>query len=106
MSAAETSPTTDRWPKTRLTLRWILAGPVALIAAILLMAITPVVLPSGASGVNNLVFAIVLFPLYWGATVIYAVMADRLRWASLVFLIFCLGAGTVVMRSALNMFSG
>ncbi|MEM1411511.1 MAG: hypothetical protein AAGH19_04060 [Pseudomonadota bacterium] len=74
--------------KGRTALRWILAGPVTLIGAVLAMAITPFMLPAGASGVGHLVFAIVLFPLFWAVLFFYAVLTERLGRAALVFTAF------------------
>lgn len=58
-------------------LRWILAGPVALILAVLSMASLPFVFPKGPSGVDNLVFPVILFPLLWTVLVILPVSADH-----------------------------
>ena len=77
-AASETS-------RSKTLVRWILAGPVALIGAIVAMAVTPLWMPQGAGGVDHLAFAIILFPLYWAALFFYAVLAERLGRAALVF---------------------
>src|SRR3546814_3705799 len=46
-----------------LLMRWILGGPAALIAAVLIMAAMPVWLPAGAGGVDNIIYPIILAPL-------------------------------------------
>ena len=65
--------------RSRLIGRWVLGGPVALIAAVTTMASTPLWFPKGAAQVDHLVFAIILFPAYWAAAFFYVVM-DRSVW--------------------------
>ena len=62
--------------------RWILAGPVALLAAILFMAAMPLILPPGAGGIDHLVMPVVLFPLIWAIEILYPVMTSRLDRAA------------------------
>ncbi|MEM1262255.1 MAG: hypothetical protein AAGH76_07650 [Pseudomonadota bacterium] len=62
--------------------RWVLAGPITLIAAILAMAATPVWLPAGESGVDNIVMPIVLFPAYWAVFFVVAIIAKNV-WRTL-----------------------
>lgn len=57
--------------------RWILAGPVAFLLALLSMAALPLVLPGGAAGVNNLVLPVMLFPLLWAGYCIWVVATDQ-----------------------------
>jgi len=57
--------------------RALLAGPVALLVAVLSMAAAPLVLPPGRGGVDHLVLPVVAFPLIWAATVLYPVMTAR-----------------------------
>lgn len=68
--------------------RWILAGPGALIVATLFLAAMPVWLPAGASGVNNIVYPMILAPLFWAAVFLYACLEENL------------GRGTVLMTGA------
>lgn len=77
-------------------MRWILAGPGALIAAILTMAAMPVCLPAGAAGVDNLVYPIILAPLIWAVAFMYAVLEENLPRGLAVAAGVSLVAGTVV----------
>jgi len=61
-----------------LATRWILAGPGALIAALLFMAAMPVWLPAGEAGINNIVYPVVLAPLFWAVAFIYACLEENL----------------------------
>jgi hypothetical protein len=58
--------------------RWILAGPVALLAALATMAAMPLWLPAGAAGVNAIVLPIVLTPLLWAVPFFYACLEPNL----------------------------
>ncbi|MEM9878116.1 MAG: hypothetical protein AAF862_02440 [Pseudomonadota bacterium] len=64
--------------------RWVLAGPVSLVIGVLLMASTPTWFPAGAAGVNNLAFAVILFPAYWAIPFFYAIIDNNLNRVSLV----------------------
>lgn len=70
--------------RSRLVGRWVLGGPVALIAAVTTMASTPLWFPKGAAQVDHLVFAIILFPAYWAAAFFYVLMDSSVRRAGLV----------------------
>ena len=61
-----------------MLVRWLLAGPGALAAAILIMAAMPVWLPEGAAGVDNIVYPLVLAPLIWAVVFLYAVVESNL----------------------------
>ena len=67
--------------RLRPWLRGVLAGPLALIAAFLMMAGSSLWLPEGEAQVNNLVLPVVLFPLLWTATFLYACLDKRLARA-------------------------
>jgi len=62
-------------------MRGLLAGPLALIAACLIMAGSALWVPPGAAQVNNLVLPIVLFPLLWSALFLYACLDKKLARA-------------------------
>ena len=64
--------------------RWVLAGPLALIAAILAMAATPIWMPAGDSGVDNIVMPIVLFPAYWAVFFFYSLIVENIWRATAV----------------------
>lgn len=68
--------------------RWILAGPFALVGAILAMASTTLWMPEGDAEVNHLVFAIVLFPVYWAALFFYVVLEENIKRAWFLLPIF------------------
>lgn len=70
--------------RSRLIGRWVLGGPVALIAAVTTMASTPLWFPKGAAEVDHLVMAIMLFPAYWAVAFFYAVMEHSVRRAGVV----------------------
>src|SRR3546814_14515428 len=59
-------------------MRWILGGPAALIAAVLIMAAMPVWLPAGAGGVDNIIYPIILAPLIWAVVFMYSVLEENL----------------------------
>lgn len=77
--------------RARAWLRGILAGPVALIAACLVMAGGALWIPPGTAQVDNLVFPIVLFPVLWTALFLYSMLDRKLGRAYAV-----LGVLTVV----------
>lgn len=66
-------------------LRWIMAGPLTLIAAVVTMASMPLWLPGGASGIDNLIFPILLFPALWAIYVFYALIEPRPVRGTVVF---------------------
>jgi hypothetical protein len=59
----------------------MLAGPLALIVAFLVMAGGAVWLPAGQAQVNNLVLPVILFPLLWTVFFLYACLDKRLARA-------------------------
>lgn len=65
------------WPARDTVLRWIMAGPLALIAAVVTMASMPLWLPVGAAGIDNLIFPILLFPALWAVFFLYALIEAR-----------------------------
>lgn len=78
-----------RWPaalieglKQPITHRWLVAGPLALIASLAVMAAMPHWLPEGAGRVDNLVFPVLGFPLIWAVFFFYACLADRPAFAA------------------------
>ncbi|MEM7741814.1 MAG: hypothetical protein AAF225_13560 [Pseudomonadota bacterium] len=85
----------------RLIARWVLAGPVTLLIAILLMAATPFWFPKGASNIDHLVFGILLFPAYWAVPFTFAIMADKL-WRATGILA---GTGLISILMIVQMFN-
>jgi hypothetical protein len=64
--------------RLRAWMRGLIAGPVALIGACLVMAGGALWIPPGKAQVDNLVFPIVLFPLLWTALFLYACLDRKL----------------------------
>lgn len=82
--------------------RWariILAGPVAIIVALMLLAGMPLWLPGGAAGIDNLVFPLVFAPLIWAALFFHACL-DRsvARVALVAAALFLVHGGLVASR--------
>lgn len=82
----------DAHPKAT---RWIMAGPGALIVAVLFLAAMPVWLPAGSAGVNNIVYPLVLAPLFWTAAFLYACLEENLRRGASVMV------GAVLLQGAI-----
>ena len=61
-------------PHLPVILRCIAAGPLTLLAALATMAAAPVVMPSGAAGIDHLILPILLFPAFWAAYFFYALL--------------------------------
>ena len=76
--------------------RGLLAGPLAFIAATLIMLGSTVWLPAGAAQINNLVLPIVLFPLIWTLLFLYALLDARLVRAYGVVAALCLADGALI----------
>ena len=92
--------------RRRLLMRWVLAGPGALIAAMLIMAAMPVWLPAGAGGVDNIVYPIVLSPLIWAVVFMYAVLEENLPRGLAVTGMVVLFTGALVALSIAGMIGG
>jgi len=83
------------WVATRPRLaRWLLAGPVAIVAGLLFTAAMPVWLPAGSAGVDGLVWSLVLGPLVWALALLYGVLEANLMRGFALF-------GAVAVLSAL-----
>lgn len=76
--------------------RWLLAGPVTLILAVLIMAASPVWLPAGKGGVDNLALPIILFPLLWAIPFFYSLLEEKLVRAWVVLLSLAALNGVIV----------
>lgn len=76
--------------------RILLAGPGAVLVALVVMAGMPLWLPGGAAGVDNLVLPLVFAPLIWAALFFHACLDRRLsRVAAIAGALFILHAGLV-----------
>lgn len=61
--------------------RTVLAGPVVLLASIVVMAGAALWLPKGAAGINNIAVPLVLYPLIWCVLFFYTCLSQQLRLA-------------------------
>lgn len=76
--------------------RWLLAGPGALLAAVLFIASVPVWLPGGAAGIDNIVYPVILAPLFWAVAFIYTCLEENLPRGAAVIAAAILLQGIVV----------
>lgn len=65
-------------PRLRRWIRIALAGPGAVIVALVMMAGMALWLPSGAAGIDNLVLPLILVPLIWAGLFFHACLDRRL----------------------------
>jgi len=86
----------------RLWMRIILAGPVAIIVALTLLAGMPLWLPGGAAGIDNLVVPLVLAPLIWAALFFHACLDRSLARVALVAGALFLVHGALVASSFMD----
>lgn len=82
--------------RNRLIGRWLLAGPLAIVTAIVVMAAAPLFLPVGRAGIDNLVFPILLFPAFWAVAFFYAVLESNLIRATIVLGSICAICAVIV----------
>lgn len=85
--------------------RWIrigLAGPGAVIVALVVMAGMTRWLPGGAAGIDNLVLPLVLLPLIWAALFFHACLDRRLGRIAAVALGLLLLHGALVAQAFLD----
>ena len=68
------APPSRKW----IWIRWLLAGPWAILGSILVMCALAVILPPGPGRVDNLVLPLVLFPLIWAVAFFHAVLSENL----------------------------
>lgn len=78
--------------------RWLLAGPGAILVALATMAAMPLWMPAGGAGVNDIAFPILLTPLLWAIPFFYACLTENLvRATGLICGATLLQAGAVVI---------
>ena len=63
-------------PRARTVARWLLAGPAAIVVALVALLGMPLYIPPGPGNVDNLMVPLVLLPLVWGLLFFHAVL-DR-----------------------------
>jgi len=61
--------------------RWILAGPVALMATLITMMGMAIWWPEGTARIDNIAMPVILFPLIWAGFFLYAIIAENLVMA-------------------------
>lgn len=62
--------------------RTLVAGPLALVASIAVLAALPHWLPEGPGRIDNLVFPVIAFPLIWAVAFFYACLAGDVHKAA------------------------
>lgn len=93
-AAESASPSPAPSSRKRAWARGILAGPIAFIAAALVMLGGAAWIPKGAAQIDNVVLPIGLFPAIWAALFFYTCLDRRLGRAYLVTLaLMLLNAG-------------
>lgn len=89
------SPTSRRW------IRIALAGPGAVIIALVMMAGMALWLPGGAAGIDNLILPLVLVPLVWAGLFFHACLDRRLgRVAIVAGGLFLIHGGLIAQKFA------
>ncbi|MBB5687676.1 hypothetical protein [Sphingobium boeckii] len=88
-----------RASRRRLWMRFVLAGPVAIIVALTLLAGMPLWLPGGAAGIDNLAVPLALAPLIWAGLFFHACLDRSLaRIALVAAALFLVHGGLVASR--------
>jgi len=86
-------------PRRRLWMRVILAGPVAILVALTLLAGMPLWLPGGAAGIDNLAIPLILAPLIWAGLFFHACLDRNLTRVALIAAgLFLVHGGLVASR--------
>lgn len=89
----------------RLSQRWLrifLAGPGAVMVAIVVMAGMSLWLPGGAAGIDNLVLPLVLVPLIWAALFFHACLDRKLSRVAIVALALLVVHGGLITHKFLS----
>lgn len=71
-------------PRSRRWIRIALAGPGAVVVALVVMAGMALWLPGGAAGIDNLVVPLIVVPLIWAGLFFHACLDRRLGRVALV----------------------
>jgi hypothetical protein len=85
----------SRWPTVA---RIVLAGPIAALLSVMIVAGMPLWFPSGAAGIDHIVLPLILLPAIWAALFFYAVLDRSLVRVALVALV--IGASHLVMLAS------
>lgn len=90
---------TSRVFRRHLWIRVLLAGPVAVLVALTLLAGMPLWLPGGAAGIDNLALPLIFAPLIWAGLFFHACLDRNLvRVALVAAALFLLHGGLVASR--------
>ncbi|MEO1078624.1 MAG: hypothetical protein AAFY29_03645 [Pseudomonadota bacterium] len=81
--------------------RWLIAGPLTIVTAILVMAGAPTWLPEGPGGVDHIAFPILLFPAIWAGLFLYALMESR-QWRSFTLMLALCVLNAIPVVSAIR----
>jgi hypothetical protein len=76
--------------------RWILAGPVAILVAVVTMMAMPIWVPGGRAGIDDIALPILLAPLLWAIPFLYACLAEDLVRCAAVLGVATLAQGALV----------
>lgn len=82
-----------------LTLRWLLAGPGALVVSITTLAGMPVWFPRGGANVDHMYLPMTLLPGIWGIAFFYAVLSERLGRVACIFLLVTVVSVSIALGS-------
>jgi len=82
--------------------RIILAGPVALVVALTLLAGMPLWLPGGAAGIDNLIMPLVFAPLIWAALFFHACLDRSLVRVAVIAGLLFLVHGALIASKVMN----
>lgn len=68
----------------RRVIRWVLAGPVAVIIAAIALMGMPIYIPAGPGGVDNLIIPLLMLPIVWAMLFFHAVLDSSLSRVAVV----------------------
>ncbi len=63
---------------TRRIIRWVLAGPITAIIAVIVLMGMPIYIPAGPGGVDNIVIPLLLLAIVWAMLFFHAVLDSSL----------------------------
>ena len=78
------SPVIARNSRWQTAARAVLAGPIAVLLSVMVVAGMPLWLPRGAAGIDHIVLPLILLPAIWGAIFFHAVLDRSLARVALV----------------------
>lgn len=86
-------------PRSRRWIRIALAGPGAVVVALVVMAGMALWLPGGAAGIDNLVLPLILAPLIWAGLFFHACLDRRIGRVALIAVgLFVVHAGLITHK--------